>query len=126
VHHSLLIAAQVIRKIRILLQRLSDARDISMSKNPKASRKKSISAAIALHELRLQKSYDGLRSGQPLRHLSTSINLGRWLTMLITLNVSPERSRAMSEAMGSAKSKYLVFRSQPQDFPRPLSTEAHK
>jgi hypothetical protein len=46
--------------------------------------------------------------------------------MLITLNVSPERSREMSEAMGSAKSKYLVFRSQPQDFPRPLSTEAHK
>src|SRR5882724_4143410 len=59
-HHRLLIACLVIAKIGHLLQGLTNACHIAMTKYPKTAREKSQFKAIALHILMLQKSNDRL------------------------------------------------------------------
>ena len=60
VHHRLFVAAQVIREVRVLLQRLAHAGNIAVSEDTEATGKEILFPSIARHALRFQKSDDGL------------------------------------------------------------------
>ena len=63
-NHSLLVAKQVVPQPVILLQRLPDSRDISVSEDSQASAKKLIFLTVARGELIPEELYGSLRSGQ--------------------------------------------------------------
>jgi hypothetical protein len=63
----LLIPRLVVAKIRILLKRLPDARDVAVAKDSEAPGEKTILDAVALDKLVLQECNGGLTYGQPDR-----------------------------------------------------------
>ena len=63
-NHSLLVAKQVVPQPVILLQRLPDPRNISMSENSQASAKKLIFLTVSRGELIPEELYGSLRRGQ--------------------------------------------------------------
>ncbi len=62
-YHCLLIAGLVVAKIGILLESLSNARHIPMTKNPKTAREKQLFSSIPLHILIFQEGDDRLSHG---------------------------------------------------------------
>jgi len=54
VHHGLLVAAEVIRKVLIVLKRLSDSRNICVVKNPEGTSEKLTLEPVALDILVFQ------------------------------------------------------------------------
>jgi len=59
-HHGLFVAGLVVAKFRHLLERLTDAGDIAMTKDAKTPGEKGLLYPIALHVLVLEKCDDGL------------------------------------------------------------------
>ena len=75
VDHRLLITAQVVGKVRILLERLTNARDVAVSEDAEAPGEESALVTVARYELGFQELNDGLRRGQPSRHVSTPVSV---------------------------------------------------
>ena len=66
-NHGLLVAAQIVRKVRILLQRLADAGYVAVAKNSEATRKEGKLDPVPLDILIFQKCNCGLRRRQSTR-----------------------------------------------------------
>ena len=71
VDHGLFVAKEVVAEVRILLQRLSDARDVSMAEDSQTSLKEPVFRAVAFGVLVLEERDDGLRHGQTSGHVAT-------------------------------------------------------
>ncbi len=71
-HHRLFVANQVVPQSRILLERLSDARNISMPENSEASCEELVLFSVPLGELILQVGDGGLSRGQTHGHKAVS------------------------------------------------------
>jgi hypothetical protein len=67
-YHRLFIAAEVIGKIWVLVQRLADSGEIAVTKNTETSREKWLFSPVAGHMLHLEESDNCLGSGESLRH----------------------------------------------------------
>jgi hypothetical protein len=60
VHHSLFVAAQVVGEVLILLKRLSDTRDVAVSKNAEAAGEEWALDSVPLHILIFEEPDGGL------------------------------------------------------------------